>query len=133
MLKEKFTKVKQKTGAVIKKTCEYVYENRGIIGWYAGMIVTAAAYEFCFNPREKEACKKDSFKKGYEKGYERGNCNTVDVFDAFNENGLITQTMDGKKVDLNNKAQTDEYISRMDKIQQNMFGHNLVYFTTEDK
>lgn len=61
MLKEKFTKVKQKTGAVIKKTCEYVYENRGIIGYYAGMIITAVAYEYCFNPQKEKALKKRSF------------------------------------------------------------------------
>lgn len=53
MLKEKFTKVKQKTGAVIKKTCEYVYENRGIIGYYAGMIITAVAYEYCSTLKKK--------------------------------------------------------------------------------
>lgn len=133
MLKEKFTKVKQKTGAVIEKTCEYVYENRGIIGWYAGMIVTAAAYEFYFNPRERKAYKKAGFDNGYEKGYEHGRGNTIDVFNAFHSNGLLVRTMDGEEVDFNNEAQADEYSNRVNKIQKNMFGHNLVDVHREDK
>lgn len=129
MLKEKFTKVKQKTGAVIEKTCEYVYENRGIIGWYAGMIVTAVAYEFCFNPRER----KKFFDNGYEDGYKHGRHDTIDVFNAFDGNGLLVRTMDGEEVDFNNKAQADEYSNRVNKIQQDMFGRNLVYVHREDK
>lgn len=133
MLKEKFTNVKQKTGAVIEKTCKYVYENRGFIGWYAGMIVTAAAYEFYFNPRERKVYKKILLRKGYEDGYKRGRHDVTDVFNAFSSNGLLVRTMDGEEVDFDNKAQADEYSNRVNKIQQNMFGHNLVYVHREDK
>lgn len=133
MLKEKFTKVKQKTGAVIKKTCEYVYENRGIIGYYAGMIITAVAYEYCFNPQKEKALKKEAFKKGHEAGHEHGCHDTINVFNAFHDNGLLVRTMDGEEVDFDNKAQADEYSNRVAKIQQDMLGYNIVSVPREDK
>lgn len=133
MLKEKFTKVKQKTGAVIKKTCKYVYENRGIIGYYAGMIVTAVAYEYCFNPQKEKALKKAFFNKGYETGHEHGCHDTINVFNAFHNNGLLVRTMDGKEVDFDDKAQADEYSNRVYKIQQDTLGYNVVNVHREDK
>ncbi len=133
MLKEKFTKVKQKTGAVIKKTCKYVYENRGIIGYYAGMIITAIAYEYCFNPQKEKGLKEVSFNKGYEVGHEHGCRDTINVFNAFHNNGLLVRTMDGEEVNFNDKAKADEYSNRVNKIQQDMLGHNVVNVHREDE
>lgn len=133
MLKEKFTKVKQKTGEVIEKAGKYVYENRGIIGYYAGMIITAIAYEYCFNPQKEKTLKKAAFNKGYEAGHKTGRRDTINVFNAFHNNGLLVRTMDGEEVDFNNKAQADEYSNRVDKIQQNMLGYNVVSVHREDK
>lgn len=133
MLKEKFTKVKQKTGEVIEKAGKYVYENRGIIGYYAGMIITAIAYEYCFNPQKEKTLKKAAFNKGYEAGHKTGRRDTINVFNAFHNNGLLVRTMDGEEVDFNNKAQADEYSNRVDKIQQNMLGYNVVSVYREDK
>lgn len=56
MLKEKFTKVKQKTGEVIKKACKYAYDNRGTIGYIVGAIATSAIYEHCINPERDRNC-----------------------------------------------------------------------------
>lgn len=133
MLKEKFTNFKQQFGAVIKKADKYVCENRGIIGYYAGMIITAIAYEYCFNPKKEKTLKKEAFNKGYEAGHETGCRDTINVFNAFHNNGLLARTMDGKEVDFNDKAQVDEYSNRVDKIQQNMLGYNVVNVHREDK
>lgn len=133
MLKEKFTKVKQKTGAVIKKTCEYVYENRGTIGYIVGAIVTSAIYEHCINPERDRNCIKAGHNEGYEDGYIRGRHDTTSVFNKFSEKGLLVRTMDGKEVDFDNKAQADEYCNRVNKIQQDMLGYNVVSVNREDK
>lgn len=41
--------------------------------------------------------------------------------------------MDGKELDCNDKAQVDEYSNRVDKIQQDMLGYNVVSVHREDK
>ena len=41
--------------------------------------------------------------------------------------------MDGKEVDFNDKDQVDEYSNRVDKIQQDMLGYNVVNVHREDK
>ena len=41
--------------------------------------------------------------------------------------------MDGKEVDFNNKSQVDEYSNRVNKIQQDMLGYNVVSVHREDK
>ena len=129
MLKEKFTKVKQKTGEVIKKAYKYAYENRGTIGYIVGAIATSAIYEHCFLPERDRNC----IKAGLEEGYIKGRHDTTRVFNKFNEKGLLVRTMDGKEVDFNDKAQVDEYSNREDKIQQDMMGYNVVSVNGEDK
>lgn len=133
MLKEKFTKVKQKTGEVIKNVCKYAYENRGTIGYVVGAIATSALYEYCINPERDRNCIKEGLVEGYKGGYIKGRNDTTRVFNKFSEKGLLVRTMDGKEVDFNNKAQVDEYNNRVDKIQQDMLGHNVVNVHREDK
>lgn len=133
MLKEKFTKVKQKTGEVIKKACKYAYENRGTIGCIVGAIATSAIYEYCINPERDRNCIKAGLVEGYKDGYIKGRNDTTRVFNKFNEKGLLVRTMDGKEVDFNDKAQVDEYSNRVNKIQQNMLGYNVVSVHREDK
>lgn len=133
MLKEKFTKVKQKTGEVIEKACKYVYENRGTIGCIVGAIVTSAIYEHCINPERDRNCIKAGLVEGYKDGYIKGRGDTTRVFNKFNEKGLLVRTMDGKEVDFDDKAQVDEYSNRVDKIQQDMLGYNVVSVHREDK
>lgn len=133
MLKEKFTKVKQKTGEVIKKACKYAYENRGTIGCIVGAIATSAIYEHCINPERDRNCIKAGLDEGYKDGYIKGRNDTTRVFNKFDEKGLLVQTMDGKEVDFNDKAQVDEYSNRVDKIQQDMLGYNVVSVHREDK
>lgn len=72
MLKEKFTKVKQKTGEVIKKACKYAYDNRGTIGYIVGAIATSAIYEHCINPERDRNCIKAGLVEGYKGGYIKG-------------------------------------------------------------
>lgn len=133
MLKEKFTKVKQKTGEVIKKACKYAYENRGTIGYIVGAIATSVIYEHCINPERDRNFIKAGLEEGYKDGYIKGRHDTTRVFNKFNEKGLLVRTMDGKEVDFNDKAQVDEYSNRVDKIQQDMFGYNVVSVHREDK
>ena len=133
MLKEKFTKVKQKTGEVIKKACKYAYDNRGTIGYVVGAIATSALYEHFVNPERDRNCIKAGLEEGYKDGYIKGSNDTTRVFNEFNEKGLLVQTMDGKELDFNNKAQVDEYSNRVDKIQQDMLGYNVVNVHREDK
>lgn len=133
MLKEKFTKVKQKTGEVIKKACKYAYENRGAIGCVVGAIATSALYEYFINPERDCNCIKTGLIEGYKDGYIKGRHDTTRVFNKFNEKGLLVQTMDGKELDLNDKAQVDEYSNRVNKIQQDMLGCNVVSVHREDK
>lgn len=133
MLKEKFTKVKQKTGEVIKKAYKYAYENRGTIGYIVGAIATSALYEHFVNPERDRNCIKSGLVEGYKGGYIKGRNDTTRVFNEFSEKGLLVRTMDGKEVDFNDKAQVDEYSNRVDKIQQNMLGYNVVSVHREDK
>lgn len=133
MLKEKFTKVKQKTGEVIKKACKYAYDNRRTIGYIVGAIATSAIYEHCINPERDRNCIKAGLVEGYKGGYIKGCHDTTRVFNKFNEKGLLVRTMDGKEVDFNDKAQVDEYSNRVDKIQQDMLGYNVVSVHREDK
>ena len=133
MLKEKFTKVKQKTGEVIKKAYKYAYENRGTIGYVVGAIATSALYEHFVNPERDRNCIKSGLIEGYKGGYIKGRNDTTRVFNEFSEKGLLVRTMDGKEVDFNDKAQVDEYSNRVDKIQQDMLGYNVVNVHREDK
>lgn len=133
MLKEKFTNVKQKTGEVIKKACKYAYENRGTIGFIAGAIATSAIYEHCIEPERDQNFIKAGLEEGYKDGYIKGRNGTTRVFNKFVEKGLLVRTMDGKEVDFNDKAQADEYSNRVDKIQQDMLGYNVVSVHREDK
>ena len=133
MLKEKFTKVKQKTGEVIKKACKYAYDNRGTIGYIVGAIATSVIYEHCINPERDRNFIKAGLEEGYKDGYIKGRNDTTRAFNKFNEKGLLVRTMDGKEVDFNDKAQVDEYSNRVDKIQQDMFGYNVVSVHREDK
>ena len=133
MLKEKFTKVKQKTGEVIKKACKYAYENRGTIGYIVGAIATSAIYEHRINPERDRNFIKAGLVEGYKDGYIKGRHDTTRVFNKFNEKGLLVRTMDGKDVDFNDKVQVDEYSNRVNKIQQDMFGYNVVSVHREDK
>lgn len=133
MLKEKFTKVKQKTGEVIEKAGKYVYENRGTIGCIVGAIVTSAIYEHCINPERERNCVKAGLVEGYKGGYINGRNDTTRVFNKFCEKGLLVRTMDCKEVDFNDKAQADEYSNRVNKIQQDMLGHNVVNVHREDE
>lgn len=133
MLKEKFTKVKQKTGEVIEKAGKYVYENRGTIGCIVGAIVTYAIYEHCINPERERNCVKAGLVEGYKGGYINGCNDTTRVFNKFCEKGLLVRTMDCKEVDFNDKAQADEYSNRVNKIQQDMLGHNVVNVHREDE
>lgn len=133
MLKEKFTKVKQKTGEVITKACKYAYENRGTIGCIVGAIATSAIYEHCINPERDRNCIKAGLEEGYKYGYIKGRHDTTRVFNKFSEKGLLLRTMDGKELDCNDKAQVDEYSNRVDKIQQDMLGYNVVNVHREDK
>lgn len=133
MLKEKFTKVKQKTGEVIKKAYKYAYENRGAIGYVVGAIATSALYEHFVNPERDRNCIKSGLIEGYKGGYIKGRNDTTRVFNEFSEKGLLVRTMDGKEVDFNDKAQVDEYSNRVDKIQQDMLGYNVVNVHREDK
>ena len=133
MLKEKFTKVKQKTGEVIKKAYKYAYENRETIGYIAGAIATSYIYEHCINPERDQNLIKAGLVEGYKDGYINGSNDTTRVFNKFNEKGLLVQTIDGKELDCNDKAQVDEYSNRVNKIQQDMFGYNVVNVDREDK
>lgn len=133
MLKEKFTKVKQKTGEVIKKAYKYAYENRGTIGYVVGAIATSALYEHFVNPERDRNCIKSGLEEGYKCGYIKGRNDTTRVFNEFGEKGLLVRTMDGKEVDFNDKDQVDEYSNRVDKIQQDMLGYNVVNVHREDK
>ena len=133
MLKEKFTKVKQKTGEVIKKAYKYAYENRGTIGCIVGAIATSALYEYCINPERDRNYIKAGLVEGYKGGYIKGRNDTTRVFNKFNEKSLLVRTMDGKEVDFNNKSQVDEYSNRVNKIQQDMLGYNVVSVHREDK
>lgn len=133
MLKEKFTKVKQKTGEVIKKAYKYAYENRETIGFIAGAIATTAIYEHCINPERDRNLIKAGLEEGYKGGYIKGSNDTTRVFNKFNEKGLLVRTMDGKEVDFNDKSQADEYSNRVNKIQQDMLGYNVVNVHREDK
>ena len=133
MLKEKFTKVKQKTGEVIKKAYKYAYENRETIGFIAGAIATSAIYEHCIEPERDQNFIKAGLEEGYKDGYINGRNDTTRVFNKFSEKGLLVRTMDGKEVDFNDKAQVDEYSNRVDKIQQDMLGYNVVNVHREDK
>lgn len=133
MLKEKFTKVKQKTGEVIKKACKYLYDNRGTIGYIVGVIATSVIYEHCINPKRDRNFIKKGLEEGYKDGYIKGRNDTTRVFNKFNEKGLLVRTMDGKEVDFNDKDQFDEYSNRVDKIQQDMLGYNVVSVHREDK
>ena len=133
MLKEKFTKVKQKTGEVIKKACKYAYDNRGTIGYIVGAIATSVIYEHCINPERDQNFIKAGLEEGYKDGYIKGRNDTTRVFNKFNEKGLLVQTMDGKELDFNDKSQVDEYSNRVDKIQQDMLGYNVVNVHREDK
>ena len=133
MLKEKFTKDKQKTGEVIKKAYKYAYEKRGTIGCIVGAIATSALYEYCINPERDRNYIKAGLVEGYKGGYIKGRNDTTRVFNKFNEKGLLVRTMDGKEVDFNNKSQVDEYSNRVNKIQQDMLGYNVVSVHREDK
>lgn len=133
MLKEKFTNVKQKTGEVIKKAYKYAYENRGTIGCIVGAIATSALYEYCINPERDRNYIKAGLVEGYKGGYIKGRNDTTRVFNKFNEKGLLVRTMDGKEVDFNDKSQVDEYSNRVNKIQQDMLGYNVVSVHREDK
>ena len=133
MLKEKFTKVKQKTGEVIKKACKYAYDNRETIGYIAGAIATSFIYEHCIDPERDRNFIKAGLEEGYKDGYIKGCNDTTRVFNKFDEKGLLVRTMDGKKVDFNDKAQVDEYSNRVEKIQQGMLGYNVVNVHREDK
>ena len=133
MLKEKFTKVKQKTGEVIKKAYKYAYDNRVAIGYIAGAIATSVIYEHCIDPKRDRNFIKAGLEEGYKDGYIKGRHDTTRVFNKFNEKGLLVRTMDGKEVDFNDKAQIDEYSNRVNKIQQDMLGYNVVSVHREDK
>ena len=133
MLKEKFTKVKQKTGEVIKKAYKYAYDNREVIGYMAGAIATSVIYEHCIDPKRDRNLIKAGLEEGYKDGYIKGRHDTTRVFNKFNEKGLLVRTMDGKEVDFNDKAQVDEYSNRVNKIQQDMLGYNVVSVHREDK
>lgn len=133
MLKEKFTKVKQKTGEVIKKACKYAYDNRGTIGYIVAAIATSVIYEHCINPERDRNFIKAGLEEGYKDGYIKGRNDTTRVFNEFSEKGLLVQTMDGKELDFNDKAKVDEYSNRVDKIQQDMLGYNVVNVHREDK
>ena len=133
MLKKKFTKVKQKTGEVIKKAYKYAYENRETIGFIAGAIATSAIYEHCIEPERDQNFIKAGLVEGYKDGYIKGRNDNTRVFNKFVEKGLLVRTMDGKEVDFNDKAQVDEYSNRVNKVQQDMLGYNVVSVHREDK
>ena len=133
MLKEKFTKVKQKTGEVIEKAGKYVYENRGTIGCIVGAIATSAIYEHCINPERERNCVKAGLIEGYKDCHIKGRHDIATVFNKFLEKGLLVRTMDGEEVDFNDKTQADEYSNRMDKIQQDTLGYKVVSVHREDK
>ena len=133
MLKEKFTKVKQKTGEVIKKACKYAYDNQGTIGYIFGAITMSVIYVYCINPERDRNFIKAGLEEGYKDGYIKGRHDTTRVFNKFNEKGLLVRTMDGKEVDFNDKTQVDEYSNRVNKIQQDMLGYNVVSVHREDK
>lgn len=130
MLKEKFTKVKQKTGGVIGKSCKFVHEHRRTIGYLTVLVVTDAICKHYINSKNNKVLRKVYY-DGVNKGYNKGVDDTIYAHVQLLENGLMEQTMDGKELDIDNDANVAEYISRTKEIQQETLGYPVIEFSVE--
>ena len=130
MLKEKIIKAMQKAGGVIGKTCKFVHEHRGTIGYLTVLVVTDAICNHYINSKNNKVLKKVYY-DGVNKGYKKGVNDAIYTQVQFLENGLLEQTMDGKELDYDNDADVDEYISRMKEIQQETLGYPVIEFSVK--
>lgn len=130
MLKEKIIKAIQKAGGVIGKSCKFVHEHRGTIGYLTVLVVTDAICNHYINSKNNKVLKKVYY-DGVNKGYKKGVNDAIYTQVQFLENGLLEQTMDGKKLDYDNDADVDEYISRMKEIQQETLGYPVIEFSVK--
>lgn len=130
MLKEKIIKAMQKAGGVIGKTCKFVHEHRGTIGYLTVLVVTDTICNHYINSKNNKVLKKVYY-DGVNKGYKKGVNDAIYTQVQFLENGLLEQTMDGKELDYDNDADVDEYISRMKEIQQETLGYPVIEFSVK--
>lgn len=130
MLKEKIIKAMQKAGGVIGKTCKFVHEHRGTIGYLTVLVVADAICNHYINSKNNKVLRKVYY-DGVNKGYKKGVNDAIYTQVQFLENGLLEQTMDGKKLDYDNDADVDEYISRMKEIQQETLGYPVIEFSVK--
>ena len=132
MLKEKFTNVKQKTGGVIGKSCKFVHEHRRTIGYLTVLVVVDAICNHYINSKNNKVLRK-VYCDGLNKGYNIGVDDTIYAHVLLEENGLLEQTMDGKKLDYDNDADVTEYIRRMKEIQQETLGYTIIEFSVKKR
>lgn len=130
MLKEKIIKAMQKAGGVIGKTCKFVHEHQGTIGYLTVLIVTDAICNHYINSKNNKVLRKVYY-DGVNKGYKKGVNDAIYTQVQFLENVLLEQTMDGKELDYDNDADVNEYISRMKEIQQEILGYPVIEFSVK--
>ena len=130
MLKEKLLRLDKKAGGVIGKSCKFVYEHRGTIGYLTVLVVADAICNHYINSKNNKVLRKVYY-DGLNKGYNKGVDDTIYAHVQFLENGLMEQTMDGKELDIDNDADVAEYISRMKEIQQETLGYPVIEFSVE--
>lgn len=130
MLNGKIIKAKQKAGEVIEKSCKFVNEHRGTIGYLTVLVVVGAICNHYINSKNNKVLRKVYY-DGVHKGYNKGVNDAIYTQVKFLENGLLEQTMDGKELDYDNDADVDEYISRMKEIQQETLGYPVIEFSVK--
>lgn len=128
MLNGKIIKAKQKAGGVIEKSCKFVHEHRGTIGYLTVLVVVDAICNHYINSKNNKVLRK-VYCNGLNKGYNRGVDDTIYAHVLLEENGLLEQTMDGKKLDFDSDADVNEYISRVKEIQQETLGYPVIEFS----
>lgn len=129
MLKEKLLRLDKKAGGVIGKSCKFVNEHRGTIGYLTVLVVGAICNHY-INSKNNKVLRKVYY-DGVHKGYNKGVNDAIYTQVQFLENGLLEQTMDGKELDYDNDADVDEYISRMKEIQQETLGYPVIEFSVK--
>ena len=128
MLKEKIIKARQKAGGVIGKSYKFVHEHRGTIGYLTVLVVADVICNHYINSKNNKVLRK-VYCNGLNKGYNRGVDVAIYAHVLLEENGLMEQTMDGKKLDFDNDADVNEYISRVKEIQQETLGYPVIEFS----
>lgn len=128
MLKEKLLRLDKKQEELLEKSCKFVHEHRGTIGYLAVLVVADAICNHYINSKNNKVLRK-VYCNGLNKGYNRGVDDTIYAHVLLEENGLMEQTMDGKKLDFDNDADVNEYISRVKEIQQDTLGYPIIEFS----